>query len=212
MALVTLTVRVAPEELDYLDQLASQHEGILSKQGVVRLLLQHAERSNWDPLDKGGEMAKNLEQPGQSQSTGTAGLLPEISTPPVSLSTRQEKQPKSAAFAAIPLPAELEAVRHTFVQFGKVKKGDRGDHGAKLAATGLRKIGEKYGWDVAREQLDLAINNRWAGISLSNYEKFLPKAAAAAQPETRHPAYRVFTAENGFGDESTTNPVLKDLF
>jgi hypothetical protein len=161
-------------------------------------------------LDKGGEIAKNLEQPGQAQ--GTAGLLPEIATPPVSLSTRQEKQPKSAAFAAIPLPAELEAVRHTFVQFGKVKKGDRGDHGAKLAATGLRKIGEKYGWDVAREQLDLAINNRWAGISLSNYEKFLPKAAAAAQPETRHPAYRVFTAENGFGDESTTNPVLKDLF
>jgi hypothetical protein len=52
MALVTLTVRVAPEELDYLDQLASQHEGIISKQGVVRLLLQYAAASQWDPLDK----------------------------------------------------------------------------------------------------------------------------------------------------------------
>jgi hypothetical protein len=51
MALVTLAVRVAREEHDYLDRLASQHEGILSKQGVVRLLLQQAERSGWDPLD-----------------------------------------------------------------------------------------------------------------------------------------------------------------
>ena len=208
MALTTLTVRVDQEELDFLDRLALQHEGILSKQGVVRLLLQHAERSNWDPLDKGGEMAKNLEQPGQAQ--GTAGLLPEIATPPVSLSTRQEKQPKSAAFAATPLPAELETVRHTFIQFGKVKKGDRGEHGAKLAATGLRKIGEKYSWDIAREQLDLAVNNRWNGISLSNYEKFLPKAATAAQAEFKHPAAREF--RNGrFVDEDgpTTNPALE---
>jgi hypothetical protein len=160
-------------------------------------------------LDNGGEMAKNLEQPGQAQ----AGLLPEIATPPVSLcAVGTEKQPKSAAFAAAQLPAELEAARETFIKFGKVKKGDRGDHGAKLAATGLRKIGEKYGWDVAREQLDLAVNNRWNGIGLSNYEKFLPKGATAAQAEMKHPAYKVFTADKGFGDEPTTNPVLADLF
>jgi hypothetical protein len=52
MALVPLSVRIAQEELDFLDQLASQHEGILSKQGVVRLLLQYAAASQWDPLDK----------------------------------------------------------------------------------------------------------------------------------------------------------------
>ena len=186
---------------DFVEHIESQKPRALALSAFCALLIERG-------LDKGGEIAKNLEQPGQAQ--GTAGLLPEIATPPVSLSGRQEKQPKSAAFAATPLPAELETVRQTFVQFGKVKKGDRGEHGAKLAATGLRKIGEKYGWDVAREQLDLAVNNRCNGISLSNYEKFLPKTATAAQPEFKHPAARVF--RNGrFVDEDgpTTNPVLE---
>lgn len=52
MELTTLTVRVAPDEAEYLDQVASQHEGILSKQGVMRLLLQQARDSGWDPLDR----------------------------------------------------------------------------------------------------------------------------------------------------------------
>ena len=52
MALTTLTVRVDQEELDFLDRLALQHEGLLSKQGVVRLLLQHAQAAGWDPLDR----------------------------------------------------------------------------------------------------------------------------------------------------------------
>ncbi len=190
---------------DFVEHIESQKPRALALSAFCALLIERG-------LDKGGEMAKNLEQPGQGQGTGTAGLLPEIATPPVSLCAQgTEKQPKSAAFAAAQLPAELEAARETFVQFGKVKKGDRGEHGAKLAASGLRKIGEKYGWDVAREQLDLAVNNRWNGISLSNYEKFLPKAATAAQAEYKHPAARLF--QNGrFVDEPVTNEILKDFF
>jgi hypothetical protein len=186
---------------EFAAQIEAQKPKSLALAAFCALLIEQA-------LDRGGEMANNLEQPGQAQA---ACSVPELLHPPVSLSPRQEKQSKTTAFEAATLPAELEAVRQTFVRFGKVKKGDRGEHGAKLAATGLKKIGEKYGWAVATEQLDLAINNRWAGISLSNYEKFLPKAAAK-EPEHRHPASRVFTADKGFDDGPTTNPILKDLF
>jgi hypothetical protein len=52
MALTSLTIRVDETEAAYLDQVASQHEGILSKQGVMRLLLQQAQSFGWDPLDR----------------------------------------------------------------------------------------------------------------------------------------------------------------
>lgn len=185
---------------DFVLHIESQKPRALTLTAFCALLIERG-------LDKGAEMAKNLEQPGQAQ----AGLLPEIATPPVSLSGEQKKhEPKGSAFAHTELHPELESVRDSFVRFGKVKKGDRGEHGAKLAATGLRKIGEKYGWDVARDQLDLAINNRWNGISLSNYEKFLPKAAAN-EPQHRHPASQVFTAKD-FDLEPASNPFIEDLF
>ena len=187
---------------DFVEHIESQKPRALALSAFCALLIERG-------LDK-SETGQTMGEPAPRRGSSSTSSL-EDSSLTVSLSPRQEKQPKSAAFAATPLPAELESARDTFVQFGKVKKGDRGEHGAKLAATGLRKIGEKYGWDVAREQLDLAVNNRWNGISLSNYEKFLPKATAAAQAEYNHPAYRVFTAENGFGDEPVTNPVLKEL-
>jgi Arc/MetJ-type ribon-helix-helix transcriptional regulator len=124
----------------------------------------------------------------------------------VSNSKRKNVEPDSflvhnAFFETTELHPQLEPCREAFVHFGKVKKGDRGQHGAKLAATGLRKIGEKYGWEAAREQLDLAINNRWNGITLSNYEKFAPKSIVAALESPRHPASRVFTADHGFENE-----------
>jgi len=185
---------------DFVEHIESQKPRALALSAFCALLIERG-------LDNGSEIAKNLEQPGQAQ----AGLLPEIATPPVSLSGAQKKhEPKGSAFAHTELHPELESVRDSFVRFGKVKKGDRGEHGAKLAATGLRKIGEKYGWDVALDQLDMAINNRWNGISLSNYEKFLPKAAAK-EPEHRHPASQVYTAKD-FDLGPASNPVIEELF
>jgi hypothetical protein len=76
----------------------------------------------------------------------------------------------------------------------------------------LEKIRAKYGSTVVAEQLELAINGKWQGIQLKNYEQFLPKTATAAQAELKHPAYKVFTADKGFDDGPATNPVLADLF
>ena len=160
-------------------------------------------------LDRWSQKANNQEQPAQ-RSDSDATAASEKLHPPVSLVGEATQRQEKKAFEVAELHPELETVRDTFVRFGKVKKGDRGQHGAKLAATGLRKIGEKYGWQVAHDQLDLAVNNRWAGISLSNYEKFLPKAAAK-EPEHRHPASQVFTAKD-FDNGPTTNPALEGLF
>ena len=82
MALTTLTVRVDQEELDFLDRLALQHEGILSKQGVVRLLLQHAQAAGWDPLDRSGTL-------GVQSAAGTPSTSTSI---PKSINSKSKKE------------------------------------------------------------------------------------------------------------------------
>ena len=74
MALTTLTVRVDQEELDFLDRLALQHEGILSKQGVVRLLLQHAQAAGWDPLDR--SVTLGVQSAAGTPSTSISSSIP----------------------------------------------------------------------------------------------------------------------------------------
>jgi hypothetical protein len=64
-------------------------------------------------------------------------------------------------------------------EFWKVKKGSKGETAWKLLMTELTKIQERYGDAVVEEQLQLAINGKWAGIRLSGYEQYKPKDAPA---------------------------------
>jgi Arc/MetJ-type ribon-helix-helix transcriptional regulator len=61
---------------------------------------------------------------------------------------------------------------------------------------------------------DDRLNALAASCNAGWQDVYEPKTSSkgVAVPEAKHPAYRVFTAENGFGDEPATNPVLKDLF
>ena len=117
--------------------------------------------------------------------------------------------PKSKSLRTI----SMSLARHEteIEEFWKVKKGSKGETAWKLLNAELTKLQAKYGDAVVEEQLQLAINGKWAGIRLSNYEQFkAPKGNAPAQPEFKHPAARVF--RNGrFVDEDgpTTNPVLE---
>lgn len=75
--------------------------------------------------------------------------------------------------------------------------------------TGLTKIQDKYGDDVVEEQLMAAINGRWNGITLKNYEEFgkaKPKPAWQAEPEVKHPAYKVFKHTPVFDEPEADNP------
>jgi len=111
------------------------------------------------------------------------------------------------------IPAELEPERQLIEEFWRIKKGSKGETAWKLLMTELDKIRKKHGLGVVHEQLQLAINGKWQGVTLKNYEQFsAPKGNTPAQPETRHPASRVFTADRGFDDEPVTNPILSELF
>lgn len=94
--------------------------------------------------------------------------------------------------------------------FWKLKGGSRGSNAWSLLMTELKKILKAHGHDIVRQQLELAVNGKWKGITLANYNRFLP-AGKNQQPEAKHPASRVFTAKDGFAADAS-NPALKDLF
>ena len=194
MSYTQLNVRIAEVEHEYLEQLASQTVGILTKAGVVRLLVQHAMATGWSPLDKAATpliMAEAAPRRGSSILTSSNTYKQEVSKC---------------------LEEHGELIR----EFWRIKKGSRGDTAWKLLMTELTKLKEKHGDAVVKEQLQLAINGKWAGISLARYEQFKqPVGGRASDPldVPKHPASRLF--QNGrFVDEDgpTTNPALQGLF
>jgi hypothetical protein len=83
------------------------------------------------------------------------------------------------------LSAELEPEAELIREFWRLKKGSKGETAWKLLTGELLKIRSKHGNTVMREQLELAINGKWQGITLRNYENFAaPKTAAPRQQES----------------------------
>jgi hypothetical protein len=79
------------------------------------------------------------------------------------------------------IPFELEEHSEQIAEFMNAKKGSKGPTAWNLLLGELEKIRAKYGSAVVAEQLQLAINGKWQGVQLSNYERFLPKAATPTQ-------------------------------
>lgn len=197
MPLQQLNIRISEEEAEHLERLASQTDGILTKQAVVRLLIQYAGSTNWSPLTTAPSF-QTMGEPAARRASSKA------------VSSSKNSFNKTLSMS---IPAELEPERQLIEEFWRIKKGSKGETAWKLLMTELDKIRTKHDLGVVREQLQLAINGKWQGITLKNYEQFsLPKGNAPAQPEGRHPASRVFTAARGFDDEPVTNPILSELF
>ena len=57
-------------------------------------------------------------------------------------------------------------------EFWKVKKGGKSETAWKLLMTELEKIQDAYGDKRVDEQLRLAINGKWASVSLRNLQRF----------------------------------------
>lgn len=95
--------------------------------------------------------------------------------------------------------------------FWNVKKGSRSDQSWALLQTELTKIQQVLGDDRVVEQLHLGINGLWKGITMRNLQRFELPQDKAAREEPKHPASRVFTAKDGFG-EPAANPALQELF
>ena len=88
-------------------------------------------------------------------------------------------------------PAEQEPETDLIKEFWRLKKGSKGETAWKLLTGELLKIRSKHGSTVMREQLELAINGKWQGITLKNYETFsAPKGNAPRQQEQGPPQPR----------------------
>jgi hypothetical protein len=85
-----------------------------------------------------------------------------------------------------PMAPDLEPHRDLVTAFWKIKKGSKGDIAWKLLCTELLKFHHNLGPCAVEEQLTLAINGKWAGISYSRHLQFNPhlvEATAASAPQ-----------------------------
>lgn len=85
-----------------------------------------------------------------------------------------------------PMAPDLELHRDLVAAFWKIKKGSKGDIAWKLLCTELLKFHHNLGPAAVEEQLTLAINGKWAGISYNRHLQFNPhlvEATAASAPQ-----------------------------
>ena len=154
-------LRLSDSELHFLDQAADTTDGILSKAGVLRVLIRQAMNSGWKPLDAGVTLT---ERATASTQEGGASV--------VSSSASSSITNKSINRFIKSLQPSLQCHEDLILAFWKAKTGSKSEAGWKLLNTELVKIQEAYGDKVVRDQLELATANRWKGVTLKNYEQF----------------------------------------
>jgi hypothetical protein len=120
-----------------------------------------------------------------------------------------EGNPRKTPFKRL-VRDELKPFEELIEDFWRIKGGSKGSRAWSLLNTELVKMLDAHGASVVEQQIQLAINGKWKGITLANYNRFDQPQKGQQQPELKHPAARVFTAKDGFS-EPATNPVLKDL-
>ena len=103
------------------------------------------------------------------------------------------------------VPGDLTGCGDLLIEFWSAKKGVRSTSVLNRICKKLR----QWSLEARRTALEAAITSGWGDV-------FPPKKqnpySPAQEPIAKHPAHRVFTADRGFDDQPTTNPVLKDFF
>jgi len=165
-------LRLSESEHAYLDGIASQTDGILSKAGVLRVLVRHAQASGWDPLG----------------ASGTLGLAEATKASPSSSSYIEENTNNSSSIkkeggaggkrdpyavkAISPdlVPDDLLDCQQLLPEFWAAKKGTRSQ------GVWNRVCGKLRQWtpNQRREALERAISSGWGDV-------FEPKAAPASR-------------------------------
>ena len=82
--------------------------------------------------------------------------------------------------------------------FWRIKGGSKGDRAWSLLQTECTKIQQLHGDDVLSQQLELAINGKWKGVTLANLERFTKPQAQAAT--------------SGYVDSITRDRIERDKF
>ena len=94
-------------------------------------------------------------------------------------------------------------------------KGSKSSNAWSLLITELEKINASYGKERTEEQLTLAINGLWKGVTMRNMQRFETgksnTPAQASEPNREYGTGRVFTADDFYGTTADDNP-LQELF
>jgi hypothetical protein len=147
-------------------------------------LLARLDAQKPDYLDRKGFLCLLIDQ--ALDTPVTLGVQSAAGTPSSSKAVKAVTSSKNISNKSFSLSfsAELEPSRDLIEEFWRIKKGSKGETAWKLLTTELLKIRSKHGNTVMREQLTLAINGKWQGITLKNYENFsAPKGHTPRQQE-----------------------------
>ena len=114
---------------------------------------------------------------GAGHQNGVSHTLP-LQFPPALEVTNSEAP--TEAVEAVPkknkttrvVPQSLSHLDDLIQEFWRAKKGSKSETAWTLLMTELGKIADAYGVDRVDEQLRLAINGKWQGITLRNLESF----------------------------------------
>jgi len=101
------------------------------------------------------------------------------------------------------IPEELQFCKDLIVRFWTFSKsGAKSEEAFNLLTgdKGLKGIFENYGRIPVKDQLEEGIANKWKSITLKNYEQFGRPKNADKEPVTNHPAGKVFTASDIYGE------------
>ena len=120
-----------------------------------------------------------------------------------SLNKKEKERVRALSLEGLPVPPAkgkqidpaLELHCALIRDFWRTKKGSKGERAWTLLMNQLKAIQKAYGDSVVKEQLELAINGRWASVTLANYERFRPTKPSFDAPDN-HPAHKVFKADD----------------
>lgn len=201
-----ITVRLTTEQDAWL---ASQVRPFSSKSDAIRDLIDTARQGLTGRVDYAPTVSvRNPTTPVAVQAV-QASTPDQPSLPKAAVKSSSSKREK---FEPRDTDTRLENFRDEVIAFWKAKKGSKSEGAWKLLQTELIKIIDKYGEAVAREQLANGIQaGTWQSLTLSNYERFKPRANTPAEPQNNHPASRVFRADDLYGETNPDNP-LTELF
>jgi hypothetical protein len=222
----TVAIRLTPEQALWLEAQTAQFRG---KSDVLRDLIDTARQGLTGGLTYPRTVSVREPQLGNPQTQAhpsneadlvrSASELVQISnrvTPPDcagdGIGREFEGTPRKGTNPRT-LSDNLSAHEALILDFWKIKGGSKGDRAWSLLQTELTKLQKSYGDAVVRQQIELAINGKWKGITEANYTRFLPKGNTPTQAESKHPSAREF--RNGrFVDEAppATGAVLDGLF
>ena len=109
------------------------------------------------------------------------------------------------------VPEELITFEPLIRAYWKVKPNKKTKNSWDVMNRELIKIRELYGDEVVEQQLKLARDQEFLGITLDKYEKYGRKPShrpgQAQEPEFKHPAHKVFTADEIYGTSAAAEMV-----